>query len=105
MRGSANTNDTPSTGGTPLPLGFFEKDLKATKLDPPMSDWFCSIPHAMDTISYSIKARQLYHFQYVPWLRLFSFNKICWRHSSGFFAEKLLNKEMLFFVSSKSVRS
>ncbi|KAI0256950.1 hypothetical protein BJV78DRAFT_1117120 [Lactifluus subvellereus] len=26
------------------------------ELDPPMSDWFCSIPHAMDTISYSIKA-------------------------------------------------
>ena len=28
------------------------------KLDPPMSNWFCSVPHAMDTISYSIKARQ-----------------------------------------------
>jgi hypothetical protein len=27
------------------------------KLDPPMSNWFCSVPHAMDTISYSIKAR------------------------------------------------
>ena len=22
-----------------------------------MSDWFCSVPHAMDTISYSMKAR------------------------------------------------
>ncbi|KAI0306346.1 hypothetical protein B0F90DRAFT_739094 [Multifurca ochricompacta] len=28
------------------------------ELDPPMSDWFCSIPHAMDTISYSIKIAQ-----------------------------------------------
>ena len=28
------------------------------KLDPPMSNWFCSVPHAMDTISYSIKARE-----------------------------------------------
>jgi len=28
------------------------------KLDPPMSNWFCSVPHAMDTISYSIKARK-----------------------------------------------
>lgn len=28
------------------------------KLDPPMSNWFCPVPHAMDTISYSIKARE-----------------------------------------------
>ena len=28
------------------------------KLDPPMSDWFCSVPHAIDTISYSMKARE-----------------------------------------------
>jgi hypothetical protein len=23
-----------------------------------MSDWFCSVPHAIDTISYSMKARE-----------------------------------------------
>ncbi len=28
------------------------------QLDPPMSNWFCSAPHALDTISYSIKARE-----------------------------------------------
>ena len=29
---------------------------KSAKLDPPMSNWFSSVPHAMDTLSYSIKA-------------------------------------------------
>ncbi|KAF8478424.1 hypothetical protein DFH94DRAFT_55799 [Russula ochroleuca] len=28
------------------------------ELDPPMSDWFCSVPHAMDTLSYSMKFQQ-----------------------------------------------
>ncbi|KAH9035528.1 hypothetical protein EDB85DRAFT_867501 [Lactarius pseudohatsudake] len=28
------------------------------ELDPPMSDWFCSIPRAMDTISYAVKFQQ-----------------------------------------------
>ncbi|KAH9981040.1 hypothetical protein BGW80DRAFT_1556170 [Lactifluus volemus] len=33
-------------------------DSSSTELDPPMSDWFCSIPHTMDTLSYSIKFQQ-----------------------------------------------
>ncbi|KAI0293092.1 hypothetical protein BC826DRAFT_890636, partial [Russula brevipes] len=29
------------------------------ELEPPMSNWFCSVLHAMDTISYSIKAHMM----------------------------------------------
>ena len=40
-----------------LPSAFFTKSLKQRKLEPPMSDWFSSIPHAMDIISYSVRVR------------------------------------------------
>jgi len=59
---SADTNDTSSAGG--MPLTFSVAALPGPeilrKLDPPMSNWFCSVPHAMDTISYSIKAREIH---------------------------------------------
>lgn len=53
----ADTNDTPSARGAPFPLSpRYQGYEMLQKLDPPMSDWFCSVPHAIDTISYSMKA-------------------------------------------------
>ena len=57
MRCSADTSDTPSARSTPpATLSRLQAPGTITKLDPPMSNWFSSVPHAMDTLSYSIKA-------------------------------------------------
>ena len=42
----------------PLAFAVLPGPEMLRKLDPPMSNWFCPVPHAMDTISYSIKARE-----------------------------------------------
>ena len=55
---SADTDDTTSARGMPLAFAALPGSEKFQKLDPPMSNWFSSVPHAMDTISYSIKARE-----------------------------------------------
>ena len=65
MRCSANTNDAPSARSTlPVTLSSLQAPEKIVKLDPPMSNWFSSVPHAMDTLSYSVKAGISTTFRY-----------------------------------------
>ena len=56
----------------------------------------------MDTLSYSIKVRELGHLQYVPWLRLFKFQQDMLASLIRFLREKLAQqKEILLRVKQE----
>lgn len=59
------------------PLYFSYLSLKIYKMDPPMSDWFRTLPHAIDGIANTVKVRHSApSFLGASCLRSFSKNRL-----------------------------